>query len=131
MNNAVLHQHIGEVRDFLFYECLLQFDGRCGDGNGHVLLILLFVIYLRTERRHQIRKGFTSSNLCFTDCHLLFGKADKHFLCEANLFLSDGVSVLGEDEAENGFNDFHRIVGDFADKSLIAGVFDGINNIGD
>ena len=80
IDDVIVHKHLGQVGDFTLHQCLLKLDARGGDGNGQVLTVGHSVIMLGDNGCHQIRKGFTSSDLRFTEGDLLFSKADKHFL---------------------------------------------------
>ena len=81
--------------------------------------------------RHQIRKGFTSSNLCFTEGYLLFGETDIHLLRKSNLFLADVISVVGKYNSENGIDDLHWIINEGIKVSHIAGILHGIEDVRD
>ena len=127
----IVHKHLGQVGDFTLHQCLLKLDARGGNGYGQVLSVGHTVIMLGDNGCHQIRKGFTSSDLRFTEGDLLFGKADKHLLSEANLFFSDGVSVIGKHHSEDRVNDFEGIACKAVEVSHISGVLHGVENVRD
>ena len=127
----IVHKHLGQVGDFTLHQCLLQFNTRCSDGDGQVLSVGDAVMVLGDNGCNQIRKGFASSDLCFTEGNLFLGKSDIHFLCEADLFFSDVVSVIGKYNTEDRVNNLDGIICKSVKVSHISGVFHGVEDLGD
>ena len=128
LDQTVILKHAGELRHFLFYDHLLELDTGCADRNGKIETILRCVTLLCNERCDQVSKRFAGADFRFADGDLFSGEPKVHVLAEFDLILTNGESILGKDRAEDGFNRFQRIVDDYIQIPLVAGVFDGVKH---
>ena len=131
LDDIIVEEHLGQVGDFSLYECLLQLDTGGGDGDRQILTVCQAIMMFGDNGCHQIRKGLSSSDLCFTEGNLLFSKADIHLLCETDLFLSDVVSVIGKHHTKDRVNDLEGVIRKTIEVSRIAGVLHRIENVRD